>query len=162
MAGIDWDHGQYDAPRSRTILPEGEYLMRITKEERKETSTKRGDFLALELEVGEGEKKGSYFFWNLNCWHESEQARGISRGELRGICEAVGKPRLRDTSELCMIPFYVKIGIKGTGEGMQNTVKGCRRRSNAIEPPAQQQEQPKPPQQQEQPAPSDGPGKPVW
>ncbi|QDT30905.1 DUF669 domain-containing protein [Thalassoglobus polymorphus] len=176
MAAIDWNHDDYQESRGGgQLYPAGDYLVKIVKEEKRETKTKNGDLLALELSIGDGEHRGGVLFWSLNLWHNSTRTRDIARGELKGICNAINKPTLRDTSELCEIPFILTLGLKGTGDDMRQTFQRCQPRNNRPQPPPQQPvQQPsqqytqQPPQQPvQQPAgpqsqPEPGPGAPVW
>jgi hypothetical protein len=106
-------------------LPAGDYLLVITDSESKPTKAGTGSYLALTLEVVEGQFQGRKLFHNLNLENPNQQAVDIARAELSAICRAVGVPTPQDSCELHNLPMRVKVGLekrKDTGE-MQNRLK---------------------------------------
>lgn len=94
-------------------LPEGEYVCMFTEGELKDTKKGTGQFIALKLEVVEGEKQGRVLFERLNIKNPSEKTVEIAYQTLKKICEAVGKDNISNTDELHNIRFVAYVVVDG-------------------------------------------------
>lgn len=98
------------------IMPKGEYTLKATAAEEKETSAKTGTYIAAEFEVVKGEFTGRKVWQNFNVNNPNDKAEKIGREQIAGWARACGKPNAQDTDELLERPFQCKLGIeKGTG-----------------------------------------------
>lgn len=93
-------------------LPAGDYIVKIVASEMKETKNGQGEYLALEIEVDDGEFLNRKLFDNLTLVHSNEVAVKIARAKLTSITYAVGKDFIGDSSELHMIPFKIKVAVE--------------------------------------------------
>jgi hypothetical protein len=106
-------------------LPSADYTVIITESEMKATSAGTGNYLALTIEVMDGQYKSRKLFHNLNLDNPNAEAVRIAKAELSAICRAVKVLTPKDSVELHNIPFVVKVGIekrKDTGD-LQNRIK---------------------------------------
>jgi hypothetical protein len=92
-------------------IPAGNYTVIIDNTEVKPTK-KGGVGINLTYKVVEGSYKNRLIFdWlNYEC-PSSEIAQKIGRGDLKKICEAVGKPVIDDPSELKYKPFGISVKV---------------------------------------------------
>lgn len=93
-------------------LPAGTYKVIVIESERKVTASGRGAYLALVLQVIEGQFLNRKIYDNLNIDNPSETAVKIARGQLSSICRAVGVMTPRHSSELHGKPLLAKIKIE--------------------------------------------------
>ena len=106
-------------------IPKGEYTAVIVNSEIKTAQSGKGQYLALEFEIIDGEYNNRKLFNNLNIRHTSEKAQAIAQRELATICRAVGRNTVNDSGELHMKPMTIKVAVttrKDTGE-LQNEIK---------------------------------------
>lgn len=118
-------------PTSFDVLPAGEYVMAIVESEKRQANSGNGEYVALTLEVLEGEYSGRRLWENLNLWNRNETAVQIARGTLSAICKAVSVPAPRDTAELHDMPMICKVAVgkrKDTGED-ENRIKSYKPRA---------------------------------
>ncbi len=78
----------------------------------KPTSSGSGSYLALTIEIVEGEYKGRKLWQNLNLDNPSETAVQIARAELSAICLAIATPRPTSNGDLMNKPFQIVVGQK--------------------------------------------------
>lgn len=137
---------EFDASTTKIVdftpLPAGRYTAHIVKTEMKATKTGNGKYLALTLEITEGEHKGRKLWDNLNLENPSTQAVEIAESTLAKICNSVGKIKIKDGDELLfaeldvvlatehslgfspknVVKDYLKVGaVAGTTQGMENS-----------------------------------------
>jgi hypothetical protein len=98
------------------IMAEGEYTLKATDAELKETKKGDGAYLAVTFEVTKGEHTGRKVWQNFNIHNPSEKAQQIGREQVAAWGRAAGKPNAQDSDELMERNFQAKLGIeKGTG-----------------------------------------------
>lgn len=90
-----------------TPMPDGVYVVCITEEEVKPTKKGDGNYLALTMEVMDGEFKGRKLWDILNIDNPSVKARAIALKNFEQICTQIrlDPTKVADSSELKMIPF---------------------------------------------------------
>ena len=93
-------------------VPAGKYTAAITASEMKQTKTKDGSYLELELTILEGDYKDRKVWARLNLDNKSEKAVQIARGQLSAVCRAVGVMTPQDSVELHNIPLVITVGCK--------------------------------------------------
>lgn len=101
MANLGYVFDSNDVPERADFTPvqAGTYTAMITDSEMKQTS-KGGDMLVLEVTIQGGEFDGRKVFERLNIKNDNQQAVDIAFQTLGQICKAVGKPVIKDSTEL--------------------------------------------------------------
>jgi hypothetical protein len=114
MAAINYVPGSAE-PAQFDDIPAGEYLVMIVSSDKKDTSDRTGQFIALEHQIMEGQYKGRKLFNNLNLWNRSDAAVKIAEGTLESICRAQSRiEAVGDTVELHNIPMIAKVAYNTT------------------------------------------------
>lgn len=140
MAAINFNANEVAPQQEMKPLPEGEYKMAITASENKATASGNGSYLALTLDVLDGEYKGRKVWSNLNLNNPNATAVEIAKAELSAICHAVGVMTPKDSAELHNRPMIVSIKVKkrkDTGE-LRSEVAGYKSLTKAAESKQQQ------------------------
>ena len=108
-----------------TPIPAGKYTAVITSSEMK-PSKSGGEYLALTIELIEGQYKGRKVFGNLNLKNANPDAEKIAKIQLSNICRAVGITHPRDSSELHNKPLVVKLAVRPETDQFpaSNDIKG--------------------------------------
>lgn len=125
-------------------IPKGDYTAVIVNSEIKTAKSGKGQFLALEFEIVEGEYSNRKIFSNLNIKNANEKAQTIAQRELATICRAVGRNTIQNSSEIHMKPMLIKVAIverKDTKE-LKNEIKNyypLQAQRNPIPPAIQNQ-----------------------
>lgn len=117
MSKFGFDINEYEAPAEFGIMPEGEYRLRATEAEDKETSS-GGEMIAATFVVIEpAEFKNRKVWMNFNTVNKSEKAQNFGRRMIAGWARAAGKPNAKSTDELLEKPFWAKLGVEaGSGQ----------------------------------------------
>lgn len=99
------------------IMPKGEYSLKATEAELKDTSKGDGQYLAVTFEVVKPSHYNGRKVWqNFNVNNPNDKAEKIGREQIAGWARAAGKPNARDSDELIERVFQCKLDIeKGTG-----------------------------------------------
>lgn len=99
------------------IMPKGEYTLKATEAELKDTSKGDGQYLAVTFEVVKPSNYTGRKVWqNFNVSNPNEKAEKIGREQIAGWARAAGKPNARDSDELIERNFPCKLDIeKGSG-----------------------------------------------
>lgn len=105
------ERGNYDP------MPKGEYTLKATDAELKDTSRGDGTYLAVTFEVIKPAQYNGRKVWqNFNIVNPNEKAEKIGREQVAGWARAAGKPNARDSDELIERSFDCNLDIeKGTG-----------------------------------------------
>ena len=124
--GGQFDSSTVEPMGEMTPLPAGEYRCCCIKSEWKPTKNGNGEYLEFSWQVLEGPCAKRMVFSRLNLKNPSPVAVEIARSELSAICNAAGKIKLRDSSELHDIPVVISVAIKRREDNGQpgNEVKG--------------------------------------
>ena len=95
-----------------TPIPAGQYTVRITDAEIKDTNAGTGQYIKMRLDVVAPSHEGRVLFANLNIKNPSQKAEEIGRQQLGSIMRAIGLPTLQDTDQLIGGAVSVKVVIK--------------------------------------------------
>ena len=118
MARFDFDTKDFETSTTGDydVMPVGEYTLKATDSEMKETKKGDGAYLAVTFEVLGPTHAGRKVWQNFNIHNPSEKAQRIGREQVAGWARAAGKPNATDSDELLERKFQAKLGIeKGTG-----------------------------------------------
>jgi hypothetical protein len=117
MAKFGFETSEFEGNSNNfEIMPEGEYTLKATEADLKETKKGDGAYLAVTFEVVKGAHAGRKVWQNFNIHNPSEKAQQIGREQVAGWGKAAGKPNAQDSDELLERNFQAKLGIeKGTG-----------------------------------------------
>lgn len=118
MATINFNAN--DVPESENnfdLLPPGDYKMIVTESTIKATKAGTGEYVAVKVQIVDGDKKGRTIFSNLNIKNPNPTAEGIGRRELADLTKAVGLVTLSDTAQLHGKPFVGRVGIEPAKDG---------------------------------------------
>ena len=89
-------------------IPDGDYVMHVSKTEVNETKARNGYRLDVEFTIIDGQHSERKLGASMNVVNPNEQAQGIGRGELKRLSEACGadfNAVLEDTDLLLFQPF---------------------------------------------------------
>ena len=136
MAKVHFDISTYEAPKSGfDPLPKGEYEAIVTESQMKITKAGTGEYLALTMQITDGEHSGRKIWENLNLHNPNEVAETIARANLKAISEACGFAELDDTDQLNDIPFILVLDIDRK-DPTRNRVMGYKRAGSGSAPSA--------------------------
>jgi hypothetical protein len=136
MAKVHFDISTYEAPKSGfDPLPKGEYAAIVTESQMKITKAGTGEYLALTMQITDGEHSGRKIWENLNLHNPNEVAETIARANLKAISEACGFAELDDTDQLNDIPFILVLDIDRK-DLTRNRVMGYKRAGSGSAPSA--------------------------
>jgi len=101
MALLPEEFDASSVPMRFGMLPEGRYVVAVTKTELRSSMTGTGQYLAVEFTVQEpAEYLGRTILVRVNVFHDNPVAREYAKAELAAICAACGKTKISDTDEL--------------------------------------------------------------
>jgi hypothetical protein len=118
MASINFNAN--DVPESEDkfeLIPAGDYKAIILESSIKATKAGTGEYVAVKVQIVDGEKKGRTVFANLNFKNPNPTAQQIGQRELADLTKAVGLVTLTDTAQLHGKPLTVRIGIEPAKDG---------------------------------------------
>ncbi|GIW83241.1 MAG: hypothetical protein KatS3mg105_5048 [Gemmatales bacterium] len=92
------------------VLPAGDYLVVVIEASVKKTKEGTGEYLAITMEVIDGEYLGRRIWHNIMLVHPNEAAVQIGKRHLAELCISAGLNRL--TSELDLINRTALVAIK--------------------------------------------------
>lgn len=107
-------------------LPPGWYTAIITESEWKDTKDGNGRYIALTIEIAEGEFANRKVWDRLNLQNQNTKAVEIAERTLSAICHSVGVLRPRNTEELHFKKLDVKLAVSEYNGDKRNEVKGYR------------------------------------
>jgi hypothetical protein len=126
MAKFGFDPSEVDVNAQGSFEPmePGDYVLKATGCEEKNTKAGGGVYIAATFEVAEGEFKGRKVWMNFNIVNKSEKAQSIGRQQLVAWATAAGKANATDTDHLIDRKFTCTLGIE-TQEGFKpsNVIK---------------------------------------
>lgn len=134
--GFDLNEYQGEERGSYDPIPKGEYKMKATEAEFKDTRS-GGQMIAVTFEVVGGEHNGRKIWNNFNVVNNSEKAQRIGREQVSAWAKAAGKPNATDFNELLERPFGALVDIeKGTdGYADKNRIYGFIQSSSSAPAP---------------------------
>lgn len=117
MAGFGFDTTEYESSGGDfEVMPKGEYTLKATEAEMKNTKAGNGKYLSVTFEVVKGQYAGRKVWQNFNVLNPNEKAEKIGREQVSGWARASGKPNATDSDQLLDRPFNCVLDIeKGTG-----------------------------------------------
>jgi len=131
--GFDARKTEPATDRQFAPIPQGDYLVAITRSEMKLTNSGSGKYLKLTFTVLDGPHKGRLFWDNLNIVNTNSKTEEIARGQLSAICRAVDVPTPSDSAELHDRPFMARVAIEHDQNGKpQNRPKHFFPREGAV------------------------------
>ena len=101
---------EIEAPSFEPV-PNGTYKAVITDAFEKETIAGNGSYLALIIEIIEGEHAGRKVFDNLNLNNPNQKAVQIAQQTLKAITVAINKTSVQTEADLVNIPLAIKTKI---------------------------------------------------
>jgi hypothetical protein len=104
----NFDPDSVEASRSMDPIPDGDYVMQITKTELAMNKAGTGHRLDVEFTIIEGQYTDRKVFLTLNVVHPNKMAQGIAMRDLKAISEACGvdfNMALEDSDNLLFQPF---------------------------------------------------------
>jgi hypothetical protein len=114
---------EFDAssvPTRFGMLPEGRYVVAITKTEIRSSMSGTGQYLAVEFTVQEpAEHLGRTILVRVNVFHDNPVAREYAKAELAAICVACGKTKISDTDELLRSILVIDLRYRSSPNGTQ-------------------------------------------
>lgn len=124
MSNFTFDATQVEPQGEYKPIPDGTYVVWITSSEWKSTRAGTGRYLALTVEVAEGDHKGRNVYENLNLENPNQTAVNIAKATLSAICRAVNVLQLTDSAQLHNKPFKAVIGARQGNDGtLRNNIK---------------------------------------
>ena len=116
MAGFGFDTTEYEDGGDFEVMPKGEYTLKATEADLKNTKAGNGKYLSVTFEVVKGQYTGRKVWQNFNIVNPNEKAERIGREQVSGWARAAGKPNANDSDQLLERPFNCILDIeKGTG-----------------------------------------------
>lgn len=100
-------------------IPAGDYVVQATSAEVKSNSSGTGEYLALDLEVIEGQYAGRKLFPKFTLSHSNPKAVETGHRILATVCKATKVLTPSEPTDLCGIPFNTRVIVKtrkDTGE----------------------------------------------
>ena len=103
---------EHSPAQSTGQLPIGRHKVVIESSDLKETTSKDGEYLQLNLRIIEGPNAGDTGPYRLNIKNRNETTVNIAYRQLSAICHVTGVFELVDSSQLHGIPFVVEVGVQ--------------------------------------------------
>lgn len=126
MAELDGFNAEEVEPSTAfDAVPPGWYTAIITESEWKETRAGTGRYLALTLEIVDGQFANRKIWANLNLNNPNEKAVEIAQRDLSAICRAVGVLKPRNSEELHFKKLEIKVALQKDNPE-RNEIKGYR------------------------------------
>jgi len=120
MALLPEEFDASSVPTRFGMLPEGRYVVAITKTEIRSSMSGTGQYLAVEFTVQEpAEYLGRTILVRVNVFHDNPVAREYAKAELAAICTACGKTKISDTDELLRSILVIDLRYRSSPNGTQ-------------------------------------------
>jgi len=120
MALLPEEFDASSVPTRFGMLPEGRYVVAITKTEIRSSMSGTGQYLAVEFTVQEpAEYLGRTVRIRVNVLHDNPIAREYAKAELAAICTACGKTKISDTDELLRSLLVIDLRYRSSQDGTQ-------------------------------------------
>ena len=128
MASITFNASDVPREEKRAFepIPPGWYVGHVTESELKQNRKGTGSYLQFVIELDTPEFKNRRL-WARHTWEHQTSAIAVEIGhrEVADLCDAVGKPKIADTTELHGPQFRVKVSLEDKpGYGPTNDVVG--------------------------------------
>lgn len=137
MAAINFDASAVSPDIAFGPIPAGQYIAQIVDSDLKTNRAGTGQYIALQIEILDGEFKGRRVFSNLTISHTNKTAEQIGQAQLSALCRAVGVMQLTDTAQLHGRPIKITVRIrKDEKYGESNEVTGFETAASVAQSPA--------------------------
>lgn len=107
---------EYDGEKTFTILPPGDYLVRVTNEETREYTEKssglKNSFLQYTYTVEEGEYQGNMLFDAIYLWASKSFAAKKAKEKLYSIGLATGYGLITNSAQVLNMQMIVSVKIR--------------------------------------------------
>ncbi len=114
--GFDLQEYESSGTRDYSPIPKGEYTIKCTEAEAKDTKS-GGEMIAATFEVVGGQYDGRKIWNNFNIHNSSEKAQKIGREQVASWARACGKPNATSFDELLERKFIASIDIEKGKDG---------------------------------------------
>ena len=136
MATFHFNASEVDPNVGFGPIPAGTYVAQVVDSDLKMNRAGTGQYIALQLEILDGEFKGRRVFSNLTVSHTNKTAERIGQAHLSALCRAVGVMQLTDTAQLHGRPIKITVRIrKDEKYGESNEVIGFEPASASVAQP---------------------------
>lgn len=136
MAAINFDASAVSPDVAFGPIPAGQYIAQVVDSDLKTNRAGTGQYIALQIEILDGEFKGRRVFSNLTISHTNKTAERIGQAHLSALCRAVGVMQLTDTAQLHGRPIKITVRIrKDEKYGESNEVTGFEPASASVAQP---------------------------
>mgnify|MGYP005844414009 CR=1 FL=1 len=116
-------------------IPAGDYHVKISESDLKDTKAGTGQYIWLKLDVLGPTHEGRVLFANLNIRNPNPKAEEIGRQQLGSVLRAVGIASLQDTDQLVGGQMNVKVAVKNDPTyGPGNECKGFKALTGSPSP----------------------------
>lgn len=124
MAQLNFNAANVAPAQSTSPVPAGLYNVQVTESDIKAAKS-GGQYLALTLQVLDGQYINRKIWTNLTISNSNSEAERIGQQQLSALCHAAGVINLQDSNQLHFKPLRVKVVIKENAQyGDRNEVKG--------------------------------------
>lgn len=126
MSRLNFDSTGIDPMKQFEPIPPDEYTLAVTESDIRTSSKTGNEYLSLTLAVVEdGPFKNRKIFDIVMMKHPDAEVVEMGKKKLAAICRAVGKPRIKDSSELHNRPLRAKVGVQEAKDGYdaKNVIK---------------------------------------
>lgn len=103
-------HQPTETPRRGPLTP-GMYQVMVVDSEIKQTQAGTGEYIALKLQVVDGEHSGRWIWDNLNIRNPNKTAEDIARNQLQMLCLAAGVTKMTNTEQLHDRPVLASVEL---------------------------------------------------
>lgn len=137
MATFHFNASEVDPNAGFGPIPAGTYVAQVVDSDLKTNRAGTGQYIALQIEILDGEFKGRRVFSNLTVSHTNKTAERIGQAHLSALCRAVGVMQLTDTAQLHGRPIKITVRIrKDEKYGESNEVTGFEPAASFAQPTA--------------------------
>ena len=128
MAQFDFDINSVEKRESNyELLPAGWYTAQVVESALNDLKSGNGRAIKLTFQVLSDQFRGRKVWMQLNVRHNNPQTETIAQQQLRELCEAIGLPRMTDTTQLHNRPMQIRVKVRKDDSGKyedQNEVSG--------------------------------------
>ncbi len=101
-----------DGAPTRSLLPDGKYVVQVIKSEIKSTKAGDGSYINMTLKVLKGDKAGKMLWKMITLSNPSAQAEEIGQKQIYILNRICGLKRLEDTEQYHGVPMMVEVYTK--------------------------------------------------
>ena len=126
MPQLNFDAAQVQPQKAFEPVPNNWYNVVIDESDIKPTNSGTGAYLALRMNIIDGDYANQKLFCRLNIQNDNDKTVEIAYQQLSAICHATNTIQVNDSTELHNKPFQVKVIVKPPQNGYDasNEFKG--------------------------------------